>query len=85
MKLANLADGVKYDIKVVTYKAKSGTSVVVTYKTTSGKSKTISATKGKTYYYKVRAYKVVDGNDDILLPVIGIDSGYSLIEARRIL
>lgn len=40
---------------------KSGTSIVATYKTTSGKSKTISATKGKTYYYKVRAYKVVDG------------------------
>lgn len=114
VKLANLADGVKYDIKVVTYKTKngcmcynagkttsvytlkkvtgvkvaksgskvkvswanisdetgyqisksskkSGTSVVATYKTTSGKSKIISATKGKTYYYKVRAYKVVDG------------------------
>lgn len=114
VKLANLSDGVKYDIKVVTYKTKSGykcynagkttsiytlktvpgvkavksgtkvkvswtnisgetgyqiskstkksgTSVVATYKTTSGKSKTISATKGKTYYYKVRAYKVVDG------------------------
>lgn len=114
VKLANLADGVKYDIKVVTYKTKngykcynagkttsiytlkkvtgvkaaktgskvkvswtnisgetgyqiskstkkSGTSVVATYKTTSGKSKTISATKRKTYYYKVRAYKVVDG------------------------
>ncbi len=114
VKLANLADGVKYDIKVVTYKTKSGykcyndgkttsiytlkkvpeikvvksgsevkvswtnisgetgyqiskstkkngTSIVATYKTTSVKSKTISATKGKTYYYKVRAYKVVDG------------------------
>ncbi len=41
--------------------SKSGTNIVATYKTTSGKSKTISATKGKTYYYKVRAYKVVDG------------------------
>ena len=114
MKLANLADGVKYDIKVVTYKTiggykcynagkstsiytlkkvagikaqksgtkvkvswtnisgetgyqisqstkKSGTNIVATYKTTSGKYKTISATKGKTYYYKVRAYKVVSG------------------------
>ena len=40
---------------------KSGTNIVATYKTTSGKSKTISATKGKSYYYKVRAYKVVDG------------------------
>lgn len=27
-----------------------------TYKTTSGKSKVIKAKKGKTYYYKVRAY-----------------------------
>lgn len=40
---------------------KSGTNIVATYKTTSGKSKTISTTKGKTYYYKVRAYKVVNG------------------------
>lgn len=114
IKLANLSDGVKYNIKVVTYKTvkgnkcynagkstsiytlkkvvgvkaaksgskvkvswtnisgetgyqiskstkKTGTNIVATYKTTSGKSKTISATKGKTYYYKVRAYKVVDG------------------------
>lgn len=114
IKLANLSDGVKYNIKVVTYKnvndnkcynagkstsvytlkkvagvkatrsgskvkvswvnisgetgyqiskstKKTGTNIVVTYKTTSGKSKTISATKGKAYYYKVRAYKVVDG------------------------
>ena len=114
MKLANLADGVKYDIKVVAYKTivgykcynggkstsiytlkkitgvtvkksgtkvkaswtnisgetgyqisqstkKSGTKIVVTYKTASGKYKIVSATKGKTYYYKVRAYKVVSG------------------------
>jgi len=114
LKLSNLSDGVKYDIKVVTYKtvkgkkcynagktanvytlkkvsgvkvAKSGskvkvswtniqgesgyqiskstkkskTSVVSTYKTTSGKYKKLSATKKKTYYYKVRAYKTVDG------------------------
>lgn len=39
----------------------TGTSIVSTYSTTSGKSKTISATKGKTYYYKVRAYKTVSG------------------------
>ena len=39
--------------------SKSKTGKITTYKTTSGKSKTISATKGKTYYYKVRAYKVV--------------------------
>ena len=39
----------------------TGTSIVSTYSTTSGKSKTISATKGKTYYYKVRAYRTVNG------------------------
>lgn len=114
MKLSGLTDGVKYDIKVVTYKKvsgntcynggkstsiytlkkitgvkvaksgskvkvswtnisgetgyqiskstkKSGTSIVSTYSTTSGKFKTISATKKKTYYYKVRAYKTVNG------------------------
>ena len=114
MKLSNLADGKKYDIKVVAYKTtggyrcynggkstsiytlkkiagvtakksgtkvkvswtnisgetgyqisrstkKSGTNIIATYKTTSGKYKTVSATKGKTYYYKIRAYRVVNG------------------------
>ena len=113
LKLANLADGVKYNIKVVSYKIKnghkcynagkatniytlktvngvkiakdgskvkvswmnisgetgyqisqstkkSGTDIIATYKTTSGNSKIVSAIKGKSYYYKVRAYKVVD-------------------------
>ena len=41
--------------------SKSKTNVVSTYSTSSGKSKTINAAKGKTYYYKVRAYKTVDG------------------------
>ena len=41
--------------------SKTGTNIVVTYKTTSGKSKVIAATKNKTYYYKVRAYRVVNG------------------------
>lgn len=41
--------------------SKTGTSIVATYKTTSGTSKLVAATKGKKYYYKVRAYKVVDG------------------------
>ncbi len=39
--------------------SKSGTSVVATYATTSGTYKTVSATKGKKYYYRVRAYKKV--------------------------
>ena len=38
---------------------KTGTNIVYTYRTTTGKSKVILATKGKTYYYKVRAYKTV--------------------------
>lgn len=41
--------------------SKSKTKIVSTYKTTSGKSKSITAKKGKTLYYKVRAYKVVSG------------------------
>lgn len=41
--------------------SKSGTNIVKTYSTTSGKYTTVSATKGKTYYYKVRAYKTVNG------------------------
>lgn len=40
---------------------KTGTKIVATYKTTKGTYKLLSATKGKTYYYKVRAYKVVNG------------------------
>ena len=38
-----------------------GTNVVATVKTTTGKSKVVKAPKGKTYYYKVRAYKTVNG------------------------
>jgi len=41
--------------------SKSKTKIVATYSTTSGKSKTVKATKGKTYYYKVRAYTIVNG------------------------
>lgn len=41
--------------------SKSKTKIVSTYKTTKGKSKTIKATRGRTYYYKVRAYKTVNG------------------------
>lgn len=115
LKLANLSDGAKYNIKVSAYKtvngnkcfnagktvniytlkkingvavaksgtkvkvswnnisgetgyqisrstSKTGTNIVSTFATTSGDSKTVSANLGTTYYYKVRAYKVVDGN-----------------------
>ncbi len=41
--------------------SKTGTNIVSTYSTTSGNYKNVSATAGKTYYYKVRAYKVVNG------------------------
>lgn len=41
--------------------SKSGTRIVSTYTTTTGKSKEVSAKKGKTYYYKVRAFKTVSG------------------------
>lgn len=40
---------------------KKGTKIVATYKTTSGKYRDVSATKNKRFYYKVRAYKMVDG------------------------
>ncbi len=41
---------------------KDGTNIVATVKSTSAKSKTLKVPKkGKRYYYKVRAYKVVNG------------------------
>lgn len=46
-----------YQISQSTSKAK--TKIVSTFVTTTGQSKTLTATKGKTYYYKVRAYKTV--------------------------
>lgn len=46
---------------------KNGTSVVSTVYTTSGKTKVISASKGKGYYYKVRAFKKV-GNKTVYGP-----------------
>jgi len=55
----NIAGETGYQISKSTSKSKTGT--ITTYKTTSGKSKKLSATKGKKYYYKVRAYKVVNG------------------------
>lgn len=55
----NISGESGYQISVSTSKSK--TKIVLTYKTASGKSKTISVTKGKTYYYKVRAYVTVGG------------------------
>ncbi len=40
---------------------KTGTNIVCTYKTTTGTNKTVTAAKNTTYYYKVRAYRVVNG------------------------
>ena len=54
----NIAGETGYQISQST--SKTGTNIVVTYATTTGKSKVITATKNKTYYYKVRAYKIVD-------------------------
>ena len=43
--------------------SKTGTNIVSTYKTTTGTSKKITAAAGKTYYYKVRAYRTVNGKN----------------------
>ena len=53
----NISGETGYQISKST--SSTGTNIVATYATTSGKYKTVSATKGKTYYYKVRAYKTV--------------------------
>ncbi len=50
----NIAGESGYQISKATSKSK--TSIACTYSTTSGKSKTLSAARGKTYYYKVRAF-----------------------------
>ena len=39
--------------------SKNGTNVVYTYRTSKGTYKTVSASRNKTYYYKVRAYRNV--------------------------
>ena len=59
VKWTNISGETGYQISQSTTKSK--TKIVATYKTTSGESKKVTATKGKKYYYKVRAYKVVDG------------------------
>lgn len=47
-----------YEISASTSKSK--TKVAATYKTTKGKSKVVSVKKGKTYYYRVRAFVIVN-------------------------
>lgn len=59
VKWTNISGESGYQISCSTSKKK--TKIVATYKTTKGSSKTISVKKGKTYYYKVRSYKTVDG------------------------
>ena len=59
VKWKNISGETGYQISKST--KKTGTNIVSTYKTASGTYKTVKATKGKTYYYKVRAYKTVDG------------------------
>lgn len=56
---SNISGESGYQISMSSSKTK--TNIVSTYSTTSGKSKVISSKKGKTYYYKVRAYKIVSG------------------------
>lgn len=65
----NISGETGYQISQSTSKSK--TKIVATYKTTSGKYKTVSATKGKAYYYKVRAYKVV-GKTKVYGPWSGV-------------
>ncbi len=56
---SNIAGESGYEISKSTSSKK--TKVVSTYKTRTGKAQTITAKKGRTYYYKVRAYKLVNG------------------------
>ena len=40
---------------------KTGTNIIATYKTATGESKVVSAAKNKAFYYKIRAYRIVNG------------------------
>ena len=55
----NISGESGYQISKSTSKSKKGK--LYNYSTTTGKSKIITAIKGKTYYYKIRAYKKIDG------------------------
>ena len=54
--------------------SRSGTSIVSTSKITSGKSKVIKASKGKTYYYKVRAYALDSKGNKVYAPWSAVKS-----------
>lgn len=60
VKWNNIAGESGYEISKST--SKTGLGNVKTVPSTSATSTLVSATKGKTYYYKVRAYKSVDGS-----------------------
>lgn len=55
----NIAGETGYQISRST--KKTGTNIISTYATTTGKTKTLTVEKNKKYFYKVRAYKTVDG------------------------
>ena len=55
----NIASESGYEISRST--SKTGTYIVSKFSTTSGTSRLVSATRNKGYYYKIRAYKVVEG------------------------
>ena len=55
----NIASESGYEISRST--SKTGTYIVSKFSTTSGTSRLVSATRNKSYYYKIRAYKVVEG------------------------
>ena len=57
VKWTNISGETGYQISRST--KSTGTNVVATYFTTKGTYKTLKVTKGKTYYYKVRAFRTV--------------------------
>ena len=59
VKWSNISGETGYQISRST--SSTGKNVVSTYATTSGKTKVVSAKRGVTYYYRVRAYVKVDG------------------------